>query len=397
MTWGSPRQAGELAAPYRMRGHTHLHVDDRALLANPDAAVAGVLAACAGHSGSHWVNVGRASMPGAVQGVARAWDRVEAHLPCWVRRFGPAARTAAILDDKWRTHQALLALGIPVVSSRLARVNQLAGATETERVVVKLLDRTGGVGVVAAESPAAAARQIAALAAPAEPVLVCRFIDGLEMSVKVLSADEVLPVALVLKERTRLPVVHGDWKIKVAVPLSPGSAAFAAARTTARGLPARGFLSLEGVADPRTGTFLVSEVAGRRTGSFTIADAVSTCGPAAIAIPGLLGLDFGVPTQGARTGAVTVALQRSEETLACVAAARSRGVLLGVDQDDLADLPGSSDSRQRVRIHLAQQVGQGRAELLTAVEDTFGTRAAAVAATLFSRADDINATRLSAA
>jgi ATP-grasp domain len=372
-TWGSRRQAEELSSAYRRAGHVHLHVPAGGLTAATEAeTVQGLARVSRSFARAHWVNLGRASRPGEVWRIAGAWQRDARQMPYPPQLFGPSPSAAEILDDKWATHVAVAAAGVATVPTYLTTLSRLFADDAPSPLVVKIRNGTGGAGVVAGDSAAACAILLRPLVASDEPVLACQFVDGLEMSVKVLVADEVLPVAVVVKERTRIPVVHGDWKVKVAVPLEPGSALHDVAARVAAATGARGFLSVEGVLDSATGGFVVSEVAGRRTGSFSIADAVSACGPAASAIPRLLGLGLDDVPPGRRTVALTVPLVDDQGARAAMAEALAAGTLLGADEEDLAALPRSLDTRRRLRLHLSGAPGEGPQRLLAEVARTFG-------------------------
>ncbi|MGW3304640.1 hypothetical protein [Streptomyces rubiginosohelvolus] len=217
--------------------------------------------------------------------------------------------------------------------------------------MAKLKDRTGGVGVYAAHSASSAARAISRIAGMDGPIIACDFVHGLEASIKVLVGGSVRPVALVVKEATRIPVVHGDWKTKVAIPLRQDSPLFTIAEQIVRQTGTQGFLSIEGIVTP-AGKFLVSEIASRRTGSFAIADAVSACGPASTAIREILG-------EAKRSGiwmpgiAVTFAVGQPRN----LSPAEMENSI-GVDIEHLSELPDSEDDRSRMRMHFAPIEGE---------------------------------------
>ncbi|RBY95899.1 hypothetical protein DQ237_12225 [Blastococcus sp. TF02-8] len=356
VTVGSSRQARPLAVAAASLDLDPMHIDDRAgsTCVSPEDLVASIVAAVrrggrAALSAVHVVSVARASTPGAVLAVARACEHLAAALPdTALTVFAPSTEAARIFEDKWLTYEHLVGAGVQVVPSRLVTGTELAGWRGGPPVVVKVRDHTGGVGVAAGCS-ADDFGSVLTVPSSANGVLVAEFIDGLEFSVKVLVlGDLVLPVALVLKEPTRLPLVHGDWKVKMSAPLHVESRPYQLAAAVARSTGVAGYLSVEGILRCSDGAWLVSEVAARRTGSHAIADAVSTSGATEAAILSLLlGRSRPAGQAGSRIGFTLVGRD----------AARKGPVLdvdhLGEDVDDLSALAGSTLSGVRTRTHYA--------------------------------------------
>ncbi|NEC19615.1 ATP-grasp domain-containing protein [Streptomyces parvus] len=385
VTWGSSRQARELAEAYELRGHGHMHIEDHELAERPAEVRARVVARCAEVRESHWVNLGRASRKDAVRNIAATWETLIPEAPCEVRPFGPTRHASQVFDDKWKTYQLLTQHGINAVESRLTTAAELQDDDSPRRVVAKLLDRTGGVGIVAGYSAGECGKELVSRFGAGQSVLLSDFVDGYEASVKLAVAEEqVLPVALILKERTSIPVVHGDWKIKVAVPLTRPSAMFNIAEQVAEASRTRGFLSVEGVIDSNSREFRVTEVANRRTGSFIISDAVSASGRAADVIPELLGLAGHGGGRRRHSEAATVAFESSPRSHEVVEALNASGLVIGIDRENLGELPGSGDGRHRIRVHLHS--GHGGPKITEVVHRTLGSAAAATIAELFEQA-----------
>lgn len=341
LTFGSARQAAALADLYGAAGWAVGHVDDRAdgspATESAMSARAGRLLVDVDHGGRvDLVSVPRASVQGSGPRIARVWRGLrDGHDATVWAAFGPSPGSAAIFDDKWATYQHLVRWGVPAVPSRLITVAELGPMTEATPVVVKLRDRTGGVGVVGGRAGDDLAAQVAAFADQRQEVLVARFVDGFEVSVKALVHDGIWPVAVVVKERTRLPVVHGDWKIKVAFPLTTREWAYEVVRAVAEGADAGGFLSVEGIWEPGPNRFLVCEVANRRTGSFTIADAVSTVGRSAPAIHRLLRGGRPIAERAGYPVAATVAVESRSRAFPAAERAADAGCLLGTDAEPI--------------------------------------------------------------
>ncbi|HZI20632.1 MAG TPA: ATP-grasp domain-containing protein [Pyrinomonadaceae bacterium] len=135
------------------------------------------------------------------------------------------AHPSEVLDvtlDKWRCRQLLEGQGVGVppgaLAGCLADISCEAKAIGYP-VVLKLLDRSGGVGTHVVQDDSSLARLLGGTEGvlPDEPYLVEKALEGLEYSVEVLISDRgVMPLAVINKGRTDLHSPHPMGRPRVA-------------------------------------------------------------------------------------------------------------------------------------------------------------------------------------
>ncbi|MGW1171855.1 hypothetical protein [Streptomyces sp. NPDC002550] len=371
ITVGSSRQSQELHHAALKRGWRVDHVEVKA--GDLQNTIRDHIAErCVDVSDAVLVNHGRSSDIGSVVRIAQACDAVASGHVGRVQVFGPSGETARVLDNKWEAHLLSRRAGLAAVRSTLVRAQDLrrvAPNWASKRVVIKRLNETGGRGMVGGALTADLFDIAGATYANDESLLLADFADGYELSLKGIVYESVYPVSAVLKEVTTLPVVHGDWKVKVGLPLPAHGWAFGILRRIAEISGVSGYLSIEGIWQPDSGEFLISEIAPRRTGSYVLADSVSSIGSVVDGVLDLLeeAAPLCDPTSGLR--GATLPLQDSPAVQRAVEEGRRRGVVREVDWEDL-------DTGRRLRVHLGPWKEGELDEGLNSVGDIFGQAAA---------------------